>query len=296
MKHLDEAIYWAPRKKLGGGWICYKDSPTPPPAPDYTGAANATAAGNLEAARAAAAANRINQYTPYGNLVYSHDPTQGQDTGWSATQTLSPAQQQLLDQQNRTSIALGGLADQGLGYVRNALNNSPTLDSLPKSMVNAGQTGQDAMMARFQPMIEQQDNALKAQLANQGIMEGSEAYTNAMRTQQMSDNDMRAQAALHGIDVGNQAQQQALQIQTALQNQPVNMLNAVRTGSQVTNPTFTGVPQQATTGGPDAMGAVNGLANYRQGLYNADVASTNANNSATTNGVASAAMMAAMYF
>lgn len=292
MKQMDEAIYWAPRKKLGGGWICYKDSPSPPPAPDYTGAANATAQGNLEAARAAAAANRVNQYTPYGNLVYSHDPKQGPDNGWSATQTLSPEQQQLLDQQNKTSLALGGLADRGLGYVSNALNNTPTLASLPKSMVNADQTGQDAMMARFQPMIDQQNNALKAQLANQGIMQGSEAYNNAMRTQQMSDNDMRTQAALHGIDVGNQAQQQALQIQTALQNQPVNMLNAVRTGSQVTNPTFSGMPQQATTGGADMMGAVNGMANYRQGIYNADVATTNSNNGA----MMSAAAMAAMYF
>ena len=42
-----------------------------PPAPDYTGAAQATAAGNLEAARATAAANRVNQYTPYGSLEYS---------------------------------------------------------------------------------------------------------------------------------------------------------------------------------------------------------------------------------
>lgn len=292
MKHLDVEIYWAPRKKLGGGWICYKDSPSPPPAPDYTGAANATAQGNLEAARAAANANRVNQYTPYGSLIYQHDASQGPDLGWSATQTLSPAQQQLLEQQNRTSIALGGLADRGLGYVSNALSNTPTMASLPRSMVNADQTGQEALMARFQPMIEQQDKALRAQLANQGIMEGSEAFTNAMRTQQMSNNDMRAQAALHGIDVGNQAQQQALQIQTALQNQPVNMLNAVRTGSQVTNPTFAGTPQQATTSGADMMGAVSGLANYRQGLYNSDVATTNANNQSAIG----AAAMATMYF
>lgn len=292
MKYHDMAIHWAPKKKLGGGWICFKDSPSPPPAPDYTGAANATAQGQLEAARAAANANRVNQYTPYGNLVYTHDASQGPDSGWSATQSLSPAQQQLLDQQNRTSIALGGLSDQGLGYVKNALSNSPTMASLPASMVNAGQTGQDALMARFQPMIDQQNASLKNQLANQGIMEGSEAYRNAMRTQQMSENDMRTQAALHGIDVGNQAQQQALQIQTALQNQPVNMLNAVRTGSQVTNPTFTGTPQQATTSGADLMGATQGMANYRQGIYNADVGTSNNNN----NAIMSAAAMAAMYF
>jgi len=42
-----------------------------PDTPDYAGAAQATAAGDLAAARAAASANRVNQYTPYGSLVYS---------------------------------------------------------------------------------------------------------------------------------------------------------------------------------------------------------------------------------
>ena len=55
----------------GGGFLGLGDAPSPPPAPDYTGAAQATASGNLDAARAAAAANRVNQVTPYGNLNYA---------------------------------------------------------------------------------------------------------------------------------------------------------------------------------------------------------------------------------
>ena len=51
-----------------------------PAAPDYTGAAIATAQGNVDAARATAAANRVNQYTPTGNLVYSQTPTTSLDT------------------------------------------------------------------------------------------------------------------------------------------------------------------------------------------------------------------------
>lgn len=46
-----------------------------PAAPDYAAAAEKTAQGNLEATRAATAANRINQYTPYGSLTYSQKPT-----------------------------------------------------------------------------------------------------------------------------------------------------------------------------------------------------------------------------
>lgn len=252
-----------------------KSSPAAPPPPDYAGAAQQTAAGNLDAARAQTAANRVNQVTPYGNLTYTQNPGYGPDGGWTATQSLAPAQQQLLDQQNQTSIGLGNLGQQGLGYVQNAMNNSPTMGSLPASMVNAGQTGQDALMARFQPQIDQSHKALEAQLANQGIGVGSEAYGNAMRVQNQSENDLRSQAALNGINVGQQAQQQALQVQTALQNQPVNMLNAVRTGSQVTNPTFTSVPQQGQTAGADLLGAAGQQNQYNMGLYNSQVGQNN---------------------
>lgn len=271
--------------------LYFKDTPAPPAAPDYAGAAQQTAAGNLEAARAAADANRVNQVTPYGNLTYTKDPNAATpDQGWTATQTLSPVQQQLLDQQNKTSLGLSGLTDRGLGFVNDALSNTINKDSLPTDMVNAGQTGQDALMARFQPQIDQSHKALETQLANQGIAVGTEAYDNAMRTQNQSENDLRSQAALNGINVGQSAQQHQLQLQTALQNQPLNILNAVRSGSQVTNPTFSSVPTQATTAGADMSGATAAQGNYAQGLYNSQVASANSGNSAAT-GMAGTAMM-----
>lgn len=297
MKHIEQPIYWSPLKKLGGGWLCFKSAPAAPPAPDYAGAAQQTAQGNLEAARAAAEANRVNQVTPYGNLTYSRDPNAATpDSGWTATQTLSPAQQALLDQQNKTSLGLAGLADQGLGYVQSALNNQITKESLPADMVNAGQTGQEALMARFQPMMDESRKSLDAKLANQGIGLGSEAYNNAMRTQMQGENDLRSQAALNGISVGQNAQNQALQLQTALQNQPLNMLNAVRTGSQVTNPSFVNSAQQATTQGPDMLGAAQAQGQGAQGLYNSQVASSNSSNAATTGALGTAAMAAAMMF
>ncbi len=46
-----------------------KSAPSAPPPPDYAGAARETAAGNLDAARANIAANRVNQITPYGNVT-----------------------------------------------------------------------------------------------------------------------------------------------------------------------------------------------------------------------------------
>lgn len=290
MKNMIDDIYWAPLKKIGGGWLCFKDSPSAPPPPDYTGAAQATAQGSLEAARAAASANRVNQNTPYGSLAYTHSGD-NPDRGWTSTQSLAPAQQQMLDQQNKTSLGLSGLADRGLGYVGDALSHNITAGDLPANQVNAGQTGQDALMARFQPMINQQHKGLDNQLANQGIMPGSEAYANSMRVQNQGENDLRSQAALNGISVGENAQNQQLSLKTALQNQPLNMLNAVRTGSQVTNPTFTNTPQQGQTQGADMMGAMQGQNQYNMGLYNSQVGQNNANTGAAA-GIGSSALTA----
>lgn len=261
-----------------GRWlgVYFKDAPSAPPAPDYLGAARATSEGNLEAARLNTKANRINQYTPYGSLVYSHsgaDP----DAGWSQTISLSPEQQKLLDAQNGTSLALAGLMGQGVDYVRDALGSRITMADLPKSMVNADQTAQEAIMARLQPQIERSRAALETQLRNQGVTPGSEAWTSAMRDQYQSENDMQMQAALKGIDVGNAAQVQQLALLQALRNDPINVLNAVRTGAQVTNPAFERVAQQGLTSGPDILGATQAQGNYNQGLYNSQVGAYNAN-------------------
>lgn len=295
MRHLDEPIYWLPLKDAAGNLRVFKSSPSAPPAPDYTGAANATAAGNLAAAQAAAEANRINQVTPYGNLTYTRKPGSTGENGWTQTTSLSPTQQALLDAQNQTSLGVSGLEGQGLGYLKNALDNPVNSSSLPSAPINAGQTAQDAIMAREQPSINQSDQALTTQLANQGIVPGSVAYTNAERTQGQQDNDLRSQAALAGINAGEQAQNQQFQLKTAEQNQPLNMLNSLRTGAQVTNPSFGGFAQQATTGGADLTGALNSQNNYNMGLYNSGVASANAANASTESAAGSMAGMLFMY-
>jgi hypothetical protein len=74
--------------------------------------------------------------------------------------------------------------------------------------VNAGMTGQQAIMARLQPQLAQQSAATAQQLANQGITPGSEAYNNAMREQQQGQNDLLSQAALQGIGLDMSANQQ----------------------------------------------------------------------------------------
>jgi hypothetical protein len=68
---------------------------------------------------------------------------------------------------------------------------------------------------------------------------------------------------------------QTFQLANSLRNQPLNELNALRTGSQVTNPTFNQVPQQQTTTGANMLGAAQAQGQYDTGLYNANVGANN---------------------
>jgi len=249
-------------------------SASAPPAPDYVGAARETASGNLDAARANIAANRVSQYTPYGSLEYE---VSGEDKFgnpmWKATQALAPAQQQLLDYQNKASLGLGELSGKGLGYVSKMLDTPFDTSRLPSTGFNPSQSYQDAYMQRLAPQLQQGRQQLAQDLANRGIDIGSEAYDRAMQSQAQRENDLLLGATTQGFGVGQQARGQALQEQAYLRNEPLNTLNAVRTGSQVQGPNFVNPAMQANTAGADILGAT-------QMGYNAQLAASNAQNAA----------------
>ena len=266
-----------------------------PPPPDYRGAAIETAKGDIEAARLATAANRVNQITPYGELRYTTNPADVDQWGnqmWTATQTLSPAQQKLLDYQNQTSEGLGELTGTGLNYVRGMLQNPFTTTNLPSLGINAGETYQDAYMRRLQPQIQQSRDKLQQDLANRGIDIGSEAYQRAMFQQAQRENDLLLGATTQGFGTGLSARQQGFTEAAYQRNEPLNTLNAVRTGAQVTNPSFVSVPQQATTKGADLLGAATAEGNYNTASANAQAAQ----NAGMTSGLFSLASTGVMAF
>jgi hypothetical protein len=319
----------------------FSDPPSPPPAPDYTSAANATAAGNLDAARAATAANRVNQVTPYGTLDYSingADPY-GNPT-WTATTNLSDVGQKLLNNQNNASLGLGQTINAQLGNVQNTMGNGFNPQTGPIT-TNAGQANLNAnyqtnpnyasgmqgwdqanqiLQARLQPQMAQDKESQAASLANQGIVQGTKAYDNAMRTFNQGQNDLLTNSQLAGqqignslfnqgitggqfsnqalgqqnatnqqqfanqvtnANLGNQAQQQQYNQAMTNYNMPLNTLSALRTGAQVQNPTFVNAPQQATTAGPDLLGAATAQGNYNTAANNA----ASAANSSLTGGL-----------
>lgn len=239
-----------------------------PPTPDYVGAANATAAGNLDMARTQTAANRVNQITPYGSLTYSQDPN-NQDS-WTQTETLSPQAQATLDKQMALSDKYADVANIGFDKTRSLLEN-PELDmsGLPSRAINVGQTAQDAILSRLRPQLDSREEALRTRLANQGIALGSEAYGKEMTAAGQNRNDLEMQAALQGINLDQANRTSAMQEQAYMQDRPLNLINALRTGGQVQSPQFQQFTQQALTQGPNTLGAT-------QAQYEGDLANYNA--------------------
>lgn len=288
-----------------------------PPPPDYAAAARETAAGNLQLAKetaeanqrlveAQARANRINQYTPYGSLTYRQDPWTG---NWRQDMKLSPQAQATLDAQMAMDKQYADIAQTGLTKAQGLLED-PNLDfsklpelqgldlsTLPQAPIDAGQTAQQAIMSRLQPTLQQRENELAQRLANQGITLGSEAYQREMNLAGQHRNDLELQAAREGITLdqaarinalneqnlryGNQADMRGrlLQEQAMQKDRPLNLINALRSGAQVQNPTFqpyamqSGV-QQANVAGADLLGAA-------KSQYQAEVDRVNAQNAGT---------------
>jgi hypothetical protein len=253
----------------GGGFLGLGPAPSAPAAPDYRAAAQETAAGNVDAARLATAANRVNQVTPYGNLDYAitgADPY-GNPT-WTATTSLSDVGQQLLNNQNQASLGLGGTINAALGRVQSTMGQEFN-PNLPSTGFNPGQSYQDAYMERLRPQLEQSRESTQARLANQGVAPGTQAYENAMRQQSQRENDLLLGATTQGFGVGSQANQQAFNQEMTKYNMPLNTLSALRSGSQVQNPSFVNSAAQANTSGPDLLGAAQMGYNAQMGDFNA---------------------------
>jgi hypothetical protein len=264
---------------LGGFTNMLFGSPDVPATPDYTGAAKETAAGNLDAARAATAANRVNQVTPYGTLKYSvtgKDPY-GNST-WTSTSALSPDMQALYDYDIASSKGLGQLQGKGLNYVSNMLDKPFDTSGLPRTGINAGEDMTQSIMRRLQPQLQQEQKSFDTAMANQGIPLGSEAYQNAKRMFDERQNDRLVSSIIQGTQTGLQARGQGFSEQAYQRNEPINTLNAVRSGSQVTNPNsfFVNAPQQATTAGADYLGAAGMTGNANIAAANATNAQRNA--------------------
>jgi len=209
---------------IGGVSNALFGSPKTVDVPNYTQAAQQTSASDL-------AANRLNQYNPYGSLTYSQTGTDSQgNPTWSQTQSINPQLQSAI---NANLGQLGqpfqkpqfqGQDMAAMNYFGSRLNEQQFdprtfvntdfdrsqlgASSLPSYGINPGQTYSDAIMQRLQPSLDRQTQALDAKLANQGIMPGSEAYKTAKTLQAQAQNDALTSAIVGGMQTGLAANQQ----------------------------------------------------------------------------------------
>ena len=187
----------------------------------YFGAAQAQTLGNLAGAQQATQANRVNQNTLYGGLNYQQGTDANGNPTWTANQTGTDQTQ--------------GLVNSSLSGLQASINN-------PAYGINPGQTYSDAIMQRLAPQMAQSAESNKAALANQGIVPGTQAYDNAMRTFQQGQNDLLTSAQIQGMQTGLQAQ--------SLQGTQAGQIKSL------TTPNLINAPTQAAVAGPDYMGAV----------------------------------------
>jgi hypothetical protein len=223
---------------LGGG------GGSPPASPDFQSAAQQQTDANKNAALLSARLSNPNVSGPFG----SQNVAIGSDGTPTVNRSLSPEMQQMMQRLN-------------LGSDFNPSN-------LPAQEINPGQTGQDAIMSRLQPQIERNRSMRETELANQGIMQGSEAWKNAQTDLGQQENDQYTQAALQGITLGNQSRQQAF--------------NEAVTERQLPTSEFMGLLPQAQSGmsgytgtivaPPDIMGATNAQGSWNADMYNANQA------------------------
>lgn len=114
-----------------------KDTPKQPAAPDPVATANAQAQANTTAAITQANLNRIDQYTPQGSLTYQQTGKNADGTPkYSQTQTYSPEQQALYNQQNQIAQALGGVAQNNISRVQEAQAKPFNFDGMTPMQTN----------------------------------------------------------------------------------------------------------------------------------------------------------------
>lgn len=217
-----------------------------------------------------------NTTTPLGTQTFTSrvDPATGA-TVWDQTQTLSPEQQQLYNQQTAQQTALGQTGMGLTGQIASAYGSPLDLSGLPQvyganDLLGARQQAQDAIYGRqtqyLDPQFQHLGDSLETRLVNQGINKGSAAYDREMANyadqRQKAYSDAR-QAAITGgtnelttlANLSGTQRQNALAEMLTARNEPLKEWTALQSGTAPTMPTFSN-PQTSTINQPDMMSAI----------------------------------------
>jgi hypothetical protein len=207
--------------------------------------------------------SRTNQIGPQGSTTWN---------GNTQTTTLSPEQQRLYDSttksQQQASDYLNANAgkyaaeldkgfESGALYTDFAKKQADYGADVLRGEVSGGDMAQrqrieDSLMARLNPSLERDQNALAQSLANQGLAPGSEAYINAMQDQSRRVNDARLGVIGQGTQEMAATQNMDLAKRNQVMGEQQDLLGLAQVQQQIGNNTRdqamnerTGLMQQA---------------------------------------------------
>lgn len=253
-------------------------APSPPPAPDYKGAAKEQGAANVDAARVQGKINNPNVINPYGTQTTTWEGDQP-----TLTQAFSPEQQSLFEQSNATKLALGQLSGQGAEALKGVVGKGVDFSGAPAAPGSATDTRSkviDAMMGRINEDYGRATDEATSQMIAAGIRPGTKAYDDRMQLLQRGKNDAAQQAYLAGgqemtrdFQTDTQRRKDAIAEMLSQRQVPLNEITALMSGSQVSNPfAMPTYAQNAQVQPAPVFGATQAAGNWAGDIYNAQTA------------------------
>lgn len=235
------------------------DAPAPPDPKETSAAQTGTSVATSIANSILGNVNRVGAdgstltYGQSGNYTFT-DPYTGKSYDlptFTATENLSPEAQAIFNDNQAAKGNLAGTAKDQSAFLRDYLGTPWEADTsaIESRLFDLGSRTLD-------PKFAQQQEALRGQLANQGISMGSEAYKRAMDEQGQTQNSAYSDLALRGRG-------QAFSELLSQRNQPINEITALLSGSQVSQPGYQ-INQPSPIPTTDNAGLIN--QNYNQQL------------------------------
>ncbi len=199
----------------------------------------------------------------------------------TVVQKLSPEQQALYDQQVKTQGLLGGLGEQGAKSLQGIVGTSVDFSGAPQTG-NYDDTRKkviDAYMGRANEDYAKQSDTARSNLIAAGIRPGTKAYADNQQMIERSKNDAYQQAEIQGGNAASQAytmdadrRRQAISEQLAQRQTPLNEINALLSGSQVSNPFAIPTAQGQVPQAAPLFAAQNAAGQYGTDVYNQQAA------------------------
>lgn len=221
-----------------------------PKQPDPYATAAAQAGANRDGAIASQLINMVDQDTPDGSLTYTqngtrsyYDSTAGRNIdlpSYVAKTTLNPTQMAAKDQEQQVDLKTNTLANQLVGNASSGLET-------PADFSNEAIAAKTSAIInpRLADRFAKDEEALRTNLINRGMREGTQGFQDEMLAFTQGKNDAYSSEALNN-------RQQAIQEIGLPRDRVINELGALLGTGQIAQPQFASTPKSSVDAAPIA--------------------------------------------